>query len=45
MEFAQSMERKTHNGEQERILTERIEASAVVGVEECDCCWKNSHLM
>lgn len=26
-------------------LTENIAAFAVVGVEDYECCWKNSHLM
>lgn len=45
MEFAQNMERKTHDREREQRLTKRNVASAVVGVEDYDCCWKNSHLV
>lgn len=45
MEFAQNMERKTYDREREQRLTERIVGSAVVGAEDYDCCWKNSHLM
>jgi len=44
-EVVQNMERKTFDREREQRLTERVVASAVVGVEDYDGCWKTSHLM